>query len=58
MSLAGSLDLKEDELELKALFTSSTTVAQSYVQTQIKSFMFRRTLGADADEVLSDVENR
>ena len=58
LSLAGSLDLKEDELELKALFTSSTTVAQSYVQTQIKSFMFRRTLGADADEVLSDVENR
>lgn len=48
LSLAGSLDLKEDELELKALFTSPTTVAQSYVQTQIKSFMFRRTLGAEA----------
>jgi saccharopepsin len=58
LSLAGSLALKEDELELLALFTSSTTMAQSYVQTQIKSFMFRRTLGAEADEVLSDVEHR
>ena len=58
LSLAGSLDLKGDELGLMALLTSSTTVAQSYVQTQIKSFMFRRTSGASADEAFSDVENR
>ena len=42
LSLSGSLDLNEHELSLLALFTSSTTAAQSYVQTQIKSIVFRR----------------
>ncbi|MBF6030893.1 peptidase A1 pepsin [Pseudomonas sp. P115] len=51
LTLAGSLDLKKDGLTLLALFTSSTTVSQRYVQTQIKSIMFRRTLGAGAHQI-------
>lgn len=45
-SLAGSLCLKEDELSLLGLCTTSTTAAQSYVQTQIESMTFRRAPGA------------
>ena len=42
LSLAGSLDLEQAELSLLALFTSSTTASQCYVQTRVRSIMFRR----------------
>jgi len=51
LALAGSLDLQVDELTLLALLTSSTTASQRYVQTQVQSIMFRRTLGAGANEI-------
>jgi saccharopepsin len=51
LALAGSLDLQVDELTLLALLTSSTTASQRYVQTQVQSLMFRRTLGAGANEI-------
>ncbi len=43
-TLAGSLDLEEDRLTLLTLLTSSTPASQRYVQTQIKSITFTRTL--------------
>ncbi|TFY95112.1 peptidase A1 pepsin [Pseudomonas nabeulensis] len=46
LTLAGSLDLKADELTLLGMFTSSTTASESYVQTRIKSLKFSRGLGA------------
>nr|WP_314528321.1 avidin/streptavidin family protein [uncultured Pseudomonas sp.] len=42
LALAGSLDLKGDGLTLLALFTSPTPASQRYVQTQVKSILFKR----------------
>lgn len=42
LTLAGSLDLEEDGLTLLGLFTSPTPASQRYVQTQVKSILFKR----------------
>lgn len=42
LTLAGSLDLKGDGLTLLGLFTSSTSASQCYVQTQVRSILFKR----------------
>lgn len=51
LTLAGSLDLKVDGLTLLALFTSSTPASQRYVQTQVKSILFKRALSAGANSI-------
>lgn len=51
LALAGSLDLEEDGLALLALFTSSTPASQGYVQTRVKSMMFRRVRGRGVNEI-------
>ncbi|NWA65368.1 avidin/streptavidin family protein [Pseudomonas reactans] len=51
LTLAGSLDLKEDGLTLLALFTSSTPASRRYVQTQVKSILFKRALSAGANSI-------
>lgn len=50
LTLAGSLDLKEDGLTLLAMVTSSTPASQRYVQTRVESIIFTRNLGAGAKE--------